>query len=355
MILQYKAINGDLVDGIRCLNFSTTLMAVWIVISMFSPCLYCLPESRNPNSSLSARPASKLDSISMTRLNDEFTGLSLIYNHRRTQPNSFSIEALAIAAIHALKESALEEYDATLLDYDFIDALPPADPVLFSIHHIPRAHPELVRRNVMWAIKNLAIGLMHSELLYGLEFNVKYRRQQLYWGVLVKPIGMATTAKRSISPHAFSLSALPSQNFTNMVLSNASSLQHDTHYAVNFDFMGQYVSKFGIFESILTFLLELAREDAATPISQATTGTNTREAQIFLKEVSPPPSTYRLRQYHVVALLEAVARYYVLHDRWSEMTFELVMDGYLVGWGCVTRKSMPKPWCRGMFPDGRGG
>lgn len=138
-----------------------------------------------------------------------------------------------------------------------------------------------------------------------------------------------------------------------MVLNTRASLQDQPRYQISFNFVGGALSEIRIFESILTLLLYLAKDDHLSGLPQASMELRQIQARIFIRQVSPPPPMYRFQQYHAVALLEAVARYYVLHGRYTEMTFELIINGYLVAWGCVTRAVVSRRWCGHMFPDGR--
>ncbi|KAI4244364.1 MAG: hypothetical protein L6R42_010483, partial [Xanthoria sp. 1 TBL-2021] len=142
-------------------------------------------------------------------------------------------------------------------------------------------------------------------------------------------------------------------NSTSMILSTRASLQYEPHYQINFNFVGEALSKIRIFKSILALLLHLAKDDHLTVLPQTSMELRQIQARIFIRQVSPPPPMYRFQQYHAVALLEAVARYYVLHGRYTEMTFELIVNGYLVAWGCVTRAVVSRRWCGHMFPNGR--
>ncbi|KAL8911943.1 MAG: hypothetical protein Q9171_002985 [Xanthocarpia ochracea] len=255
-----------------------------------------------------------------------------------------------------MKETALEDYDGILVRFDFTDTVPPALPIRILMVQAPSSFAApLKRSSVLWALKTFTIELMASGLLYPLTFQVLYRTHYLYYGALLTPSRDLTISNRSLS-QPISLITTPVRNSISMSLETFLPLQDDTQYQVNFHFGGQVLSKIQIFESILTLLLQLARFDYLTIMTQFAMELPEIEARIFVQQVDVPPPGYHFQQYHAVALLEAVARYYVLHGVYMEMTFELVMDGYLMAWGCVTRALLLRRWCSHMsFPDGQGG
>ncbi|KAI4245261.1 MAG: hypothetical protein L6R40_002618 [Gallowayella cf. fulva] len=328
----------------------------WVVLALLTPVLHGLPTSPSTDSfqsiSSSSKPQHSYNSTN-TSLNDEFTGLTVRYNHRRTQRNEFSLESLAITAIHALKESALEDYNAALLDYHFVDSLPPEEPIRIAMHHVPRADPALTRKNIMWTIKNLTMEMAHSDLLYELPFRLQLSTRDLYLGIIANPDQADSLSPPASPVHPLSLTAIPSPRSTTLLVPNASSPRDVTVYVVNFEFTGDLLPEISIFESILSLLLQLGRVHALAHVERVVMEEDELQAQIYMEEISPPLHTYNFYQYHAVALLEAVARYYVQHRRWTEMTFELVMDGHLVAWGCVVEKTEGREGCRDMFPDGR--
>ncbi|KAL8724348.1 MAG: hypothetical protein Q9166_008001 [cf. Caloplaca sp. 2 TL-2023] len=327
---------------------------LYVTIALFASFQECLEERIDAPSPSSI---SNLKNSSIGLVDDEFSGLTLHYDRRRTQRNAFTTESLAIAAITAMKEEALKEYNAPLLDFDFLSILPPENPIRIIMHSAPNApSARLTRSSVVWTLKSLSTELLRSRFLHPLVFSVKCWTADLYEGILASPLGQGGVSKFLAAPHSMSLAPTPTQNSTSMILTNiSSSLHHDTNYQINFSFVPQVLSTFRIFESILSLLLLLAKEDAATVLRRIKMELREVQARIYIEEVLRPPPNYHFQQYHAVALLEAVARYYVLHDQYTEMTFELLMDGHLVAWGCVTRPLNIRRWCQHMFSDGRAG
>ncbi|KAL8858942.1 MAG: hypothetical protein Q9178_004621 [Gyalolechia marmorata] len=278
------------------------------------------------------------------------------FNRARIHADVFTIDSIAITAIHAMKETALEDYNGLLVRFDFTDTVPPALPIRILMVQAPSSFAApLKRSSVLWALKTFTIELMASGLLYPLKFQVLYRTHYLYYGELLIASRDPTVSNRSLS-QPISLITTLVRNPTSMSLKTFLHLQDDTQYQVNFHFQGQVLSKIRIFESILTLLLQLARFDYLTIMTHFAMELPEIEAHIFIRQVELPPPGHHFQQYHAVALLEAVARYYVLRGVYMEMTIELVMDGYLMAWGCVTRALLSRRWCSQMsFPGGRGG
>ena len=326
------------------------------IVALFIRCLHCLPSDPSINPSTASTSISKINDGSIGNLSDEFSGLSISFDRARIHADVFTTDSIAITAIHAMKETALEDYDGPLVRFDFTDTVPPALPVRILMVQAPSSFAApLKRSSVLWTLKTFAVELMASGLLYPLTFQVLYRTHYLYYGALLTPSRDLTVSNRSLS-QPISLITTPVRNSSSMSLETFLTLQDDTQYQINFRFQGQMLSKIRIFGSILTLLLQLARFDYLTIISGSAMELPEIEARIFIQQVEVPPPGYYFQQYHAVALLEAVARYYVLHGLYMEMTFELVMDGYRMARGCVTRALLSRRWCSHMlFPDGQAG
>ncbi|KAL9003270.1 MAG: hypothetical protein Q9188_003853 [Gyalolechia gomerana] len=255
-----------------------------------------------------------------------------------------------------MKEEALKDFDAPLMDFDRTDILPPENPVRIVLHPARSAASDKLKRStVMWTLQALAVELMRTRYLRPMVFSTHYYVETVYLGVLMSPLGDAIVSPRPNT--APPLSLLPAQvdNSTTMRLSSPrSAIRDDIEYQVNFHFVGETLGQFRIFESIMALLLQLGKSEAASIVELASVDSRNLQAWIFIQEVPSPIPTFAFQQYHAVALLEAIARYYVLHALYTEMTFELRMGGYRMAWGCVTRAVGRRHWCRHMFPDARG-
>lgn len=61
-----------------------------------------------------------------------------------------------------------------------------------------------------------------------------------------------------------------------------------------------------------------------------------------------PESTFPFATYHVLAILEAMARYAVQQDTYRELVYDFIVDGALVSSGCVTVPEFSRGWCQGL-------
>ncbi|KAL8758372.1 MAG: hypothetical protein Q9199_001547 [Rusavskia elegans] len=276
---------------------------------------------------------------------DDFSGLSLQCNKVRTGPNIFSIESIAIATITAMKEEAREDYTATVREYTFTDTLAPQVPIRIVLSAAPGAADSMLKRSsVMWSIRALSIDLMRTRFFHPLLFTVKYHDRDLYAGVLLDPSNVAVFTDAGKTD-----AALPQSSSKNI----SSVLRGDddqTQYQAAFRFVGERLSQFQIFRALLTALLQLAPSNAASVQQQIAMDDSLYLVWVFIRQVLVPTPGYTFQQYHAVALLEAAARYYVLHGQYMEMVFEIRMDGHLTATGCVTRAIRARRWC--SFPEG---
>ncbi|KAL8995422.1 MAG: hypothetical protein Q9169_004834 [Polycauliona sp. 2 TL-2023] len=164
----------------------------------------------------------------------------------------------------------------------------------------------LKRSNVLWTLKSLAIDMMMMAILHPLSFKVRYRSHDLYLGSWVIAEPRLSVLDQTPS-HPLSLSIPTLRNSTDVTLKSAGSTKDQPNYQINFNFVGAALSKIRIFESILTLLLRLAKNDSWTVIPRACMELPQIRARLFILQVARPPRAYRFQQYHAVALLEAVA------------------------------------------------
>ncbi|KAL8652276.1 MAG: hypothetical protein Q9210_002774 [Variospora velana] len=250
-----------------------------------------------------------------------------------------------------MKEEALKDYDAPLDDFDFTNTLPPNIPIRIAVRAAPDAPTRmLTRSSVMWAIRALSVELMRTRFLHPLRFAVKYYVDNLYGGVLVQPNNGPTPPPEPETSH-LSLSLTPlSGNATNKLRGNSKVLRDQTHYEVYFNFLGERLSQFRIFEALMTTILQLGPSDAMSVQPEVAMVDDELPVWVFMRQV-PHPAGHTFQQYHAVALLEAAAMYYVLHHQSTEMMFEILMDGHLTASGCVTKALMTRMWCNFGLED----
>ena len=278
---------------------------------------------------------------------DDFLGLVLLCDKVRSGPNKFTMGSIAIAAITALKEEAREDYTATVREYIFTDTLSPQRPIRIVLRAAPGAAGGMLKRSsVMWSIRALAIELIRTRFFHPLLFTVKYFDQDLYGGILFEPIGAANPADAGNT--AVTLPQPLLNNISNVLRRDNISLQDETHYEVGFRLVGEMVSPLKTFEALLTTLLQLAPSEAASVQDRIAMESRRYLVWVFMRQVRPLAPGHTFQQYHAVAVLEAVARYYVAHGQYREVEFEMLMDGHLTATGCVTRALEARRWC--TFP-----
>ncbi|KAI4179160.1 MAG: hypothetical protein L6R41_008001 [Letrouitia leprolyta] len=284
-----------------------------------------------------------------------------------------------------MKEESLEDFNAPMTDFAHTNILPPEAPIRITLHSVPDAPREKLKRStVMWTLKALAVECMRTRDLFPMLFSIHHYLQTVYSGVLASPINDGGTQQQSPAsnaaaaalqspPTSSSLSSTitprPSPLATNNETISISIPQpsdtittpdnnpnHPT-YDLTFTFLGSPLPATQIFTSILTTILDLAPLSASTTLSGWTNlSTRSYTVWIFIVGMHPPMPEYVFQQYHCVALLEAVARYYVLKDTWMELVFEMRLAGYRMAWGCVTRGVAGRRWCGGMMgEEGRDG
>ena len=291
-------------------------------------------------------------------MRDEFTGLSLRYNAQIGMRLEYSTENLALLAIAAMKEQALEDYNAPLRDFDFEDSFHPENPIRVIMNAAYGAEArKVVRSTVMWTLFTLPVDIMRAQDLAYVDFEVKYRYRPLYQGSLVSRLEPAAShARQNNAPVAhrpprspFSLSIITNRESTNVVLETSPYLKDYPLYELEFsNTPGNVLVRFRVFESILGLLLQLGKLDAASSIGRVSLYTVTYQVWIYMREVLPGARVHPFQQFHAVAILEAIARHQTRWQRYKEMTFKFKADGILIGEGCLTRPVNDRAWCAGL-------
>ena len=298
-----------------------------------------------------------------TELKNEFTGLSLRHNAQSQVRMEYTTEQLALAAIAAMKEQALEDYNAPLRDFDFQDSFHPENPIHLIMNGAYGADPTmLVRSTVMWTLVTLSLDLMRTDDLAYVAFDVKYRYRALYQGSLVSRVDPTASKEKQNDPAVarpppkspVSLDVIATTEPTNVILQTSPSLKDHPLYELEFSHHpGHVIPRFRVFQSILILQLQLGKRDAASLIGRVSLHSIPYEVWIYMKEVLPGARVHAFQQYHAVAILEAIARHQAARwHRYKELTFKFKADGILIGEGCLTRPVNDRAWCAGL--DGRG-
>lgn len=295
-----------------------------------------------------------------TDLGADFSGLAIRFSRQGRGPNQWTPANLAIVAIHAMHEEALLQWDERLAGIDYSDLSDPDNRVRIRMAAVPAAtvgpHSKAIRSTVMWTLKNLTVELMRLRCLRPLPFQTIYALHILYNGMLEDtgpslnlPTGTANTtidSKATIPPVSLHMSAADT---TRMALKVASPLQNDPHYELRFHFVDVQLSEFNIFESIMDLLLVLGELDATS--EQVSYGTTSRGLDVGIYMIGLGTGEHPFQQFLATAILEAIARYYIQHNRYQQMTFDFLADGMLAAHGCVTKATQARAWCNGLPSD----
>ncbi|KAL8786504.1 MAG: hypothetical protein Q9213_002731 [Squamulea squamosa] len=292
-------------------------------------------------------------------LNDDFSGLSLRL-HREIGVNLFAKEWLGLFAIAALKQQALLPYDDVVMDFHFMDHDHPEPPLLMVLEAETQylLHNRVKRSTVAWTIDHIAVDMMRTQYLHTLTFDVMCYSDHIYNGFVIldrnnqmsqlSDNGSSLSTRAPANPLSFSSVAT---NSTTVAWKPQSNLTGHPPYSIVFAFVprGAELSPYQFLRAYLRFLLQLAKPDAASHQPQVGMDQRDLPAWIFMKEAEGVPRDRMLKQYHVVTIAEAMARYQQQHHDWREMTFRFLAGGQLVATGCVTRAVRFREWCGGMF------
>ena len=257
-----------------------------------------------------------------------------------------------------MKLQTLEDYDQHIASYTYTDTEYEDSDIRLRIDAEPGApHEQLVRRNLMYAIKTLAIDQLKHENLYGAQFSESYHGQLLYGGVFdskFDPTSLELTSNSSAGPserlrqekRALSTPSFDStQSSTTLVDISGSN---DLDYRLEFEFRGEdHISNIDIFSAILEMLMTLARRESDHAILHVSQLTPVDSLWIFAMHDSR--SRFVFQVFQLVAILEGLARYAVFKTRYQEMSFKFFIDEEVVARGCITMPIASRVWCRPWF------
>ena len=303
--------------------------------------------------------ASIVQNNQSTGIDSEFTGYTVGYVRERTGENDFTIETLAVTIISSMKEEALQDYYATVFEYEFIDLLYSGYPLRITMRATLEAHAVPTRSIILWTLKTLAAQLMRSRYYHDMSFVTLYRRRTTYNGNLIhlSPVPSSTNHivnnTGTLEPLAPSLSLIATPiNTTSVELRSPLASQNVPDFGLTFTFLGDVLPQISIFESLMELLLVLGKVSAFAAQPTACMNDLRLDAWVFISEVSPPVVAYRLQQFHIVAILEAIARRYVLYGLYQEIRFNFRINGGLLATGCVVKGENARLWCQGLGGEG---
>lgn len=285
----------------------------------------------------------------MTNLGARFEGFVVTCIPFR--PRTLVITQVALGFINAMKLQALQDCDEHMTSYTFTDTEYEDSEIRIRVQAVAgAAQEELVRCNILYAIKSLAIHQLNQRL-YGAKFTELKHGQLLYRGVLddrgdvpwlERPGNASAEPSETVEKRALSSQVSDATNFTTTILTIPGS--NDVEYQIGFDIHGRPIRNVSIFSAILEFMMVLAQRNSHDSIVADMTSTDS--SWIFVTHESQ--SRFPLQVFQLLAILEAAARNAVFRRRYEEMTFTFFINGEIVARGCVTAPVWSRRWCGGM-------
>ena len=289
-------------------------------------------------------------SRNVTSLNDQFEDLSILILPFKLRP--YSTNEVALGFINAMKLQALEDCDDHVTRYTYTDMEYEDSPIRITVVALVGAPSvQHVRCNLVYAIKSLAKEQLSRPRLYGATFIEYYRDVALYSGIfdnksdtsLVEPSSNSSTDTRETiaqNKRALNTYSLDANNSTAILLTIPGS--DNVQYRMEFDFLGSPIPQAGIFSATLDLMFTLAQRDAADTVQNVSV-VSTDPVWIFMTHNQE--SKFSLQVFEVLAILESVARYAALKERYQEMIFNFFIDEELVAGGCVVAPIAARVWC----------
>lgn len=255
-----------------------------------------------------------------------------------------------------MKIQALEDCDQQVTSYTFTDTEYEESAIRIRVNAAAGAlQAQLVRCNMLYAIKTLAIRQLENNHRYGASFVESYRGQVIYNGVLdhvhadpslENSSNSSTDPSQTIAQEKRELSTQV-LNATNAIITGPKIPgSNDVEYEVKFLIGGGLIPKIGIFSVILEFMMKLAQRRSDDTIGSESQARPTDPAWIFV--TWDAESRFSLQTFELLAVLESLARWAVDERRYRETRFYLYIDGELVAQGCVTAPISGRRWCQGL-------
>ena len=255
-----------------------------------------------------------------------------------------------------MKLGALEDCDERLTSYTFTDT-EYQDSVIriqvTAVNDAPQA--QLVRCNILYAIKTLAIQQLTYVHEFGATFVESYYGILLYGGILDNKhddlsLQQSSNSSADLSvtdsqeKRASSAQELDTTNSTTTLLNITGS--NDVEYHIDFYYTGSFIDKINIFSAILQFMMTLAQQDHDAAIAHVSEATSADAYWIFVTHI--PDSSFSLQVFELLAILEGIARYCVTKRYYKELSFRFFINRELTARGCLTAPIPSRRWCQGM-------
>ena len=255
-----------------------------------------------------------------------------------------------------MKLGALEDCDERLTRYTFTDTEYQDSEIRIQVRAVNTALQEqLVRCNIVYAIKTLAINQLNYVHAFGASFIESYHGFLLYDGILDNKYDGPSLQQSSNSStdlsitesqekRASSAQVLDTTNSTTTLLNITGS--NNVEYHIDFYYTGSFIDKINIFSAILEFMMTLAQRDHDAAIDRVSEATSADAYWIFVMHI--PDSSFSLQVFELLAILEGIARYCVTKRYYRELSFRFFINRELTARGCLTAPIPSRRWCQGM-------
>lgn len=290
-------------------------------------------------------------------VNDAANGLSVEYLQQLL--TEFTVEQIALGFTNALKLQGLEEARERQTSYNFVSTEYPEDNVSISMEAVRLAsRAPKIRSSVMYALAVLPTILMDNNLLSGVEFLETYQQRRLYYGVLDKntdhatlQLGNQTTNTSAVTTserralHPLQLT-VQNVNATTMILTVPGANSPVLYLALHL--VGLPIPQKGMFSMILKMMYGMGLTDAGDDVGAAEQSDNSDHIPVWIFVQKNPDTDFPFAVYHVLGILEGIARFCVQQGTYRELVYELFADGELVSAGCITQPVEQRKWCAGL-------
>lgn len=278
--------------------------------------------------------------------------------YSRQRLADFSVEQIALGFINSIKILALGDAKAILPRYFHIDNEYDDDPVRIRMDSASSAaRGERTNANVMYALRTLPVILMNDNYLAGVNFFERYRGWPLYNGVFDNKNDPRTLQPASEPVMNASLASTQRRRSLVVRQSNDNSTtlsipgSNPDAYEIKIFLLGREIPKKAMFAVILEFLFALGLENAGDEITRPTLVDQNLPAWIFAMDNSESTTPFQI--FHLLGILEAIARHCVLENSYRELVFDFFAGDQYVAGGCVTKADNARAWCRGLRGKGQ--
>ena len=219
----------------------------------------------------------------------------------------------------------------------------------------------------MWALKQLPINLFHDPSIWGLDFKVLLRGEDLYLGklsnshrpggVLQGGVARGGNGGLELSEPGRKRARLSTRSSNTTTITEHLTVpgqSTNSQYYLRIRVAGLPLSGIGIFSTILESLFLLGAKDPLQAVDTITFANDTLPVWIFVLDNVELGSTRKLHVYEVVAILRAIAGSCVEQRMYQETSFSLFLDDESIAAGCVVRGTKERWWCRGLDGGGNG-